>query len=105
MSDPVAPAMLGDAVTAFLNGPYVLIGTKALKDIADKVFPKDKLPTVDAFIDRYINPALPVVLGAVYGYVTAPAGTSRMTAGINGLEAGLAMSGLYRTWGCVIHGK
>ena len=101
MADPI----FQDATTAFLNGPYVLVATSAIKDIADRVFPAEKLPKVDAFIDRFVNPSLPVVLGAIYGYFTAPAGTSRLTSGINGFQMGLAASGLYRSWGVIVHGK
>lgn len=100
-----APALLQDATTAFLNGPYVLVATSAIKDIADKLWPKEKYPNVDPFIDRWLNPALPVVLGTVYGYLTHPDGTSRLTGAANGFQMGLAASGLYRTWGCMIHGK
>ena len=99
---PLPVEVTTESVNTILNGPYVLVATQALKDIAQKSLVR--WPRLSALIMRYVIPAIPLIAGAAYGYVIADPGQAAENA-MAGAQAGLAASGAFRTWQVIVRGK
>ena len=93
MTDPL---LSNDTLTAFLNGPYILLVTQAVKDIQKKMTAKH--PRVAEFLRRYFIPTIPVFAGLTYAHFAQISLTA-------GFEGGLATSGAFRTYAVMVHGK
>lgn len=87
----------------FMAGPFMVVATSALKQIAQAVGPKH--PRLVALGKRLLLPALPVIAGAGYALATNAVpgqGTERI---LHGILWGLAASGAYRTYQVAVKGK
>lgn len=96
------PAQIS-AFTDLMSGPFMVVVTTALKEIAAAIGPK--YPWLVKLGKRVLLPALPVIAGAVYAIATNAVpgqGWERLQ---QGLMWGLAASGAYRTYQVTVKGR
>lgn len=102
MATPPDAEML-KAITDFLSAPVTIASVAALKDIG-KLF-SHKYPKAAKATARYILPHLPMVVGAMFFYLTNTVPGQEEARIKDGAIWGLAASGMYRGWLVSVKGK
>ena len=102
MATPPDASQIG-AFNDLMSGPFMIVVTSALKELAANLGPKH--PKLVAFGKRVILPALPVAAGAVYALVTNAVPGQGMERITQGIMWGFAASGAYRTYQVTLKGK